>query len=71
MKQISKEEVFSKSSLIKSLVREFEIAEGTFGAPHIIKTFEILHDYKNFYMVNELAEYGDLSDYMHEVKLTN
>ena len=71
MKQISKEQVFSKSLSMKSLVREFEIAEGTFGHPSIISTYELLHDYKNFYMVNELAEHGDLSTCMQEMSITS
>ena len=49
--------------LQKLIVSEMQVLE-SISHPNLIRTYELLHDDKNFYIVQELAKYDDLLTYL-------
>ena len=62
IKCIRKEDVLDCKLKTTSLVSEMAILKMV-EHPSLIRTFELLSDDKNFYIVTELAQHGDLFNF--------
>lgn len=62
VKSIKKDFIDSHPRRLESLVNEMKILEQV-KHQNLLRSYEFLHDHKNYYIVTELVEHGDLFNY--------